>query len=334
MYQGDDQLNEFTYKFVSSGRFDPTIRAANMDLLDNGVLHVARFEADGSGRWLPITLAAANAAAKGTDVPPFTNSGDLMIRARAAARLLGATPMDRPEDVEAIIDDRWVGIGTVLIPCTKGLEADIDRPARPARQDAANPTGRQTNVPGHIVRIEEAGGDCGALTFAWDIFLMGGDPEAATVIGTTPTGQPFHQTVLVDGQRTFTGAALAAPDNLCFDSGRNVWITTDGMASVFPCNDVVLVAGTDPGAKPDVRRFMVGPIGAEITGPTFAPDERTFLAAIQHPGSTDTIGRSYGGVRWSDANAKPFSSFPEGGSAWPRSAIVYVRRRDGGRIGS
>lgn len=334
VYQGDDQLNEFTYKFVSVGRFDPTARASNMELLDQGTLFVARFEADGTGRWLPITLDAANAAAENTMVAPFTDLGDVMVRARAAARLLGATPMDRPEDVEAIVDDRWVGEGTVLIPCTKGVESAPARPARPVREGAVDEAGGQMNIPGHVIRIQEAADDCGADRFTWDVFLMGGDPDARTAMGVTPGGRPFNQSVDVEGRPTFTGAALAAPDNLCFDSNNNVWITTDGMASVFPCNDVVLVAGTEPGIIPEVRRFMVGPVGAEITGPTFSPDERTFLAAVQHPGASDTSGVDYGATRWSEKSARPASSFPDGSDTWPRSAVVYVRRNDGGRIGS
>lgn len=334
VYQGDDQLDEFTYKFVSAGRFDPANRAANMDLLDQGTLHVARCEADGSGRWLPITLEAANAAAAVTDVAPFTDAGDLMVRVRAAARLLGATPMDRPEDVEAIVDDQWVGVGTVLIPCTKGVVSAVPRPARPAREGPTDAAGGQVNAPGHVVRIEEAGGDCGAGTFAWDVFLMAGDPDAASPTGVTPGGQPFLQSVAVDGRSTFSGAAFACPDNLCFDSGRNVWITTDGMAGVLPCNDAVLVAGAEPGQVPVVRRFLVGPVGAEITGPTFSPDERTFLAAVQHPGQSDSNGVDFGSVRWAGTPARPPSSFPDGGTAWPRSAVVYVRRRDGLRIGA
>lgn len=334
VYQGDDELDEFTYKFLSESRFDPSNRAANMNLLDRGVLHVARLEADGTGRWMPITLEAANAAIAGSDSPAFIDEGDLMIRARVAARALGGTPMDRPEDVEAVLDDRWVGTGTVMIPCTKGTTADAEAPARPHRPGGADAAGLQPNLPGHVVRLQEAGGDCGATTFAWDVFLMGGDPEATTDVARTPGGRELHQSVVVNDRATFTGAALACPDNLCFDSGRNVWITTDGMGGVFPCNDVVLVAGTEPGRTPEVKRFLVGPVGAEITGPAFTPDERTMFVAIQHPGTTDARGQGFDDARWAGASPRPPSSFPDGDGAWPRSAVIMVRRADGGRVGT
>lgn len=333
VYQGDDQLNEFTYKFISHGRFDPHDRQANMTLLDSGALHVARLEADGSGRWIPITLAAANAAVAGTDTPPFLDEGDLMIRARVAARALGGTPMDRPEDVEAPVDRNWVGLGAVYIPCTKGVTSQPPAPGRPARPGETDAGGGQKNVPGHILRIHEAEDDCGADRFVWDVFLMGGDPEATTPMGRTPDGVSFAQGVTVDGRATFTGAALAAPDNLCFDTGGNAWITTDGMSGVFDCNDVVLVAGTDPGRTPEVKRFLVGPVGCEITGPVFTPDETTFFVAIQHPGSFDVQREAYAERRWATPGDRPPSSFPDGGDAWPRSCVIAVRRLDGGRVG-
>lgn len=333
VYQGDDQLNEFTYKFISHGRFDPHNRRANMALLDRGVLHVARLESDGSGRWIPITLAAANAAVAGTDTPAFLDEGDLMIRVRAAARALGGTPMDRPEDVEAPVDRNWVGQGAVYIPCTSGATAQPPAPGRPARPGETDARGGQKNVPGHILRIHEAGDDCGADRFVWDVFLMGGDPDATTTMGTTPDGVSFAQGVTVDGRATFTGAALAAPDNLCFDSGGNAWITTDGMSSVFDCNDVVLVAGTDPNRTPEVKRFLVGPVGCEITGPVFAPDETTLFVAIQHPGEFDVQRRDFADSRWTRPGSRPPSSFPDGGEAWPRSCVIAVRRLDGGRVG-
>ncbi|MBL8550045.1 MAG: PhoX family phosphatase [Hyphomonadaceae bacterium] len=328
VYMGDDQNNEHVYKFVSAGRFDPADRAAAFSLLDTGVLHAARFEADGTGRWIPLTRAAANAALgagpPGGDIPGFDTEADVFMRVRDAALALGATQMDRPEDVEALRDDNWVGRGSVFIVCTNNYVRATARPANPDR------TAGQPNRTGHIIRIEEANHDCGAATFTWDVFALAGDPDASSV--ETRAGAVLVSTA-VDGASTFTGDRFACPDNICFDRALNVWIATDGNDTVFnDCNDSVLVAPTDPAAARNVKRFLVGPMGAEICGPTMAPDEKAFFVAIQHPGE-DNAGVRYSSARFRD-NVRPGSSFPDGGGAWPRSAVVVITRDDGGQIGT
>ncbi len=67
----------------------------------------------------------------------------------------------------------------------------------------------------------------------------------------------------------------------------------------------------------EIRRFMVGPVGCEVTGIAFAPDQRTLFVGIQHPGES-------GG-----------STFPEHlPNGKPRSSVTAIRRDDGGIIGA
>ncbi len=332
VYSGDDQANQYVYKFVSNGRFDLNNRLANRDLLDDGVLYVARFEADGSGRWLAMTPDAVNAA-RG-DEAPFADQGDVVMRAREAARILGATPMDRPEDVEAILDSNWVGLGPVLVVCTNNRAPATAHPGNPRREGPVNDDGAQTNAAGHIIRIDESDADASATTFTWDVFALAGDPNAATVTTPSRTGQPLPISTAINGVATFSGDRFACPDNVCFDSRLNVWITTDGSDAVFPdCNDAVVVTTAVGDGPRVVKRFLVGPMGAEICGPTMAPDERAFFASIQHPGESDVNGVEINTLRWERAQRPP-SSFPDGGDAWPRSAVVVITREDGGRIGA
>jgi secreted PhoX family phosphatase len=329
VYSGDDQINEFVYKFVSTGRFNRGDRTANRNLLNEGTLHVARFEADGSGTWLPLTLETANAAARAAGLSEavlFRDLGDVLVRARDAARLMGATPMDRPEDVEAIIDAQRVGQGPVLIVCTNNRTNIGERPGNP-RREGGQDRSVQANLAGHIVRLDEAGSDAGANSFTWDVFALAGDPNATSPTATTRSGDQAN--VGVEG--TFTGDRFACPDNIFFDKKGHVWIATDSSDGIFPdCNDGVLVASLSDAEGPrPIRRFLVGPVGAEICGPMLTPDETAFFCAIQHPGEGDVAGVDYSRARWAGAGAKPGSSFPDGNGAWPRSAVVIVSRTDG-----
>lgn len=333
VYSGDDQINEFVYKFVSRGRFNPTERLSNRDLLDDGQLYVAQLHEDGSGVWLPLTVSAANAAARESGYgAPFADEADLLMRAREAARLLGATPMDRPEDVEAIRDDAWTGLGPVLIVCTNNRERGFAHPGNP-RRASPEPTRAQSNAPGHIVRIDEAGGNCASTRFTWDIFALAGDPGATDLVAPSRAGDPIHVSNAIGGVPTFSGDRFACPDNIFIDSAQNVWIATDGADAVFAdCNDSVLATSVASDGPRHVKRFLVGPVGAEICGPVMAPDERAFFCAIQHPGESNTQGVDYASVRWRTGERPP-SNFPDGGESWPRSAVIVVTKEDGGLIG-
>lgn len=332
VYTGDDQRGEHLYKFVTRGRFDPNNRAANMDLLDEGDLYAAQFLEDGQGRWIKLTVDAANRAAEAQESPVrFADQGDLVMRARDAARYLGATPMDRPEDVEPVIDANWRGNGTVLIACTNNNERGFDTPGNP-RRESPNPRTAQNNLPGHILRIDEGDGDNASETFAWDVFALCGDPDATALTTQSRAGAPLHVSVDVGGEPTFSGDRFACPDNMFIDSTRRVWIATDGNDGIFAdCNDSVLATQVDAAAPRPVKRFLVGPVGAEICGPLMTPDERAFLCGIQHPGANDVTGADFSTLRWT-GNPVP-SHFPDGGDSWPRSAVVIVTRDDGGRIG-
>jgi hypothetical protein len=333
VYMGDDQIDEFVYKFVTRGRFNAADRAANRDLLDEGTLYAAKFNENGSGEWLKLDLASVNRAVR--EAPyhaPFADEADLYMRTREAARLLGATPMDRPEDVEAPVDANWCGQGTVLVACTYNRTPEFYRPANPRRGAAQNQHVQQGNFGGHIIRIDERGGDHAATRFSWDVFTLCGDPEA-TASSTLLSGEEADLSVSVNGKPTMSGARFSCPDNLCFDSAGNVWIATDGSDAVFAdCNDAIMAAPINADGPRAVKRFLVGPVGCEICGPTLALDETALLCAIQHPGEHDVEDTSVDDLRWKQGKRPP-STFPDGGAAWPRSAVIVITRENGGLIG-
>ena len=295
VYMGDDARFEFIYKFVSRDRVRPGGYAANRDLLDHGTLYAARFDASGQGAWLELTNGDNGHA----------DQAEVLVHARLAASVRGATPMDRPE---------WVAIhprtAEVFVSLTNNSQRGA--PGRPA-VDAANP--RANNLGGHIMRWTEAGADAAATTFTWNHFVLAGDPA----VPGTDTRYPSPQ-----------ADAFGAPDGLHFDSAGLLWIQTDMSGQAIGKgtyanlgNNALLCADLATGS---IKRFLTGPNGSEITGCVVTPDRSTLFVNIQHPGETSDSGGARANSAWPDGS--------EPGSARPRSAIVAVRRRNGGAVGT
>ncbi|MGK7861711.1 PhoX family protein [Falsiroseomonas sp. E2-1-a4] len=294
-YAGDDAVNEYIYKFVSARPFNRA--TANGSLLDEGTLYVAKFNADGSGEWLPLVqgqgpLTAANG---------FADQGEVLVNTRLAADAVGATKMDRPE--WGAVDPRD---GRVYFTLTNNTR-------RTAEQvDAANPRAR--NQFGQIIRWREANDDHAATRFAWDLFLIAGPEGDSRIAG--------NATVNADNM-------FACPDGLWFDADSRLWIQTDigesaqlrGDLAPFG-NNQMLCANPVTG---ETRRFLTGPHGQEITGVITTPDQRTMFVNVQHPGATTTP------ADW--AAGKPNSSFPNA-SGVPLSVTLVITKDDGGIIGT
>ncbi|MBM3340589.1 MAG: PhoX family phosphatase [Betaproteobacteria bacterium] len=298
IYSGDDERMEYVYKFVTRDRYDAKNPAANRDLLDHGTLYVARFEADGKMRWLPIVHGQGPL----TPANGFATPGDVMIDVRRAADLLGATRMDRPEDVEAHPET-----GHVYVVLT------FNERRKPDQVHAANPRG--PNKYGHIIEIVppmvNGKPDHGATDCAWEFFLVGGDPK------NPEHAARYHGEVSPNGW-------VAAPDNVAFDPKGRLWISTDGQDDWAGFADSVYAAETSGPRRGITRNFFSAPRGAEICGPAFTPDGKTLFLAIQHP--ADEKGSTFDNpsTRWPDF--KP--DLP------PRPAVVAITKDDGEEIGS
>lgn len=250
VYTGDDQVNEYVYKFVSAGSWR-SLRARGVDPLDEGTLYVARFHDDGSGEWLPLVHGSGPLTAENG----FADQGEVLVKTRLAAALVGATRMDRPE---------WVSVdpntGVVYLTLTNNTSAAKS-------PGAANP--RTPNAWGHIVRWAEAGNDHAATAFRWDLFVVAGQGRGSG-----------------DGSTIADEDAFGSPDGLFVDSDGRVWIQTDGTQPAG-ANDQMLAANpyvTDAAGVPVIRRFLTGVLGCEVTGVITTPDQRTMFVNIQHPG--------------------------------------------------
>ena len=293
VYTGDDERFEYVYRYVSNGRFDPAAGLANAALLDDGTLFVAKFTADGGVEWLPLVHGQGAL----TEANGFKSQADILIETRRAADLLGATKMDRPEDVETDPKN-----GKVYIVLTKNDKR------KPDQVDPMN--ARADNKWGHIIELTPPDGDHAAARFAWDMFLQAGDPRDAA-----------HGAVY-GGQVTESGW-FANPDNVAFDPKGRMWIATDG----FPdhgVHDGVWAADTDGTGRAVTRHFLGVPRGAELCGPAFTPDGTTLFVSVQHPGEEEESNFDTPTTRWPDfADGMP-----------PRPSVVAIVKTGGGEIGS
>ncbi len=274
-YSGDDSRFEYIYKFVSAQPYYAA--TAGGYLLNEGTLYVAVFNDDGTGQWKALKVGEPGLEA-------WTTQADILLNTRAAADALGATPMDRPE--WGAIDPKS---GEVYFTLTNNNQRDA------GDTNAANPLG--PNPTGHIIRWMEAGNDYTATGFDWDIFVFAGEAGTETVVN-------GEAVVSLTEDNLFN-----SPDGLWFDPSGRLWIQTDGSDAPPYENNMMLAA--DPETR-EIKRFLVGPQGCEVTGVTMTPDQKTLFVNIQHPEAF-----------WPDASVER-----------PRCATVIVTKDDGGVIGS
>jgi len=341
-YMGCDARNEYIYKFVSAAAWDPKDIgggiAAGDKYLNEGKLFVARFDVSGQGEWVELNFAdprIANFAGF-----KFENQADIYVHTRLAADAVGATKMDRPE---------WGAVnyrnGEVYFALTNNSAAN----RTPGRVDAANPRAYMDvdgkkgmgNPNGHIIRFREDGFAATSTKFTWDIFLFGAEEDAGEA----------------NLSKLTAGNAFSSPDGLWFSKATGIcWIQTDdgamtdesgcmllaaipgqvGDGGKVTVNNRMVVNGVEQTGKQEtfvgatlgdakLRRFLVAPPGAEVTGIAETPDGRTLFINIQHPGENTKPGGA------------PESLWPGnkgyGRPGRPRSATIVITREDGGVIG-
>jgi uncharacterized protein len=305
IYMGDDQQFECLYRFVTKQSFNPSNRLANRDLLDEGTLSAARFDADGTLLWLPLIFGQGPL----TPANGFQSQADVVIEARKASRLLGATRMDRPEDVEPNPRN-----GKVYVMLTNNKKRTTET------IDAANP--RAENVFGHIVELETINGDHAADKMRWSVLVKCGDPA-----------EPVHNAKWHDA--ISPNGWFAAPDNCAVDPTGRLWVATDQGSNwnATGSADGIWALDTEGATRGLAKMFFRCPIGAEMCGPRFTADGKTLFVAVQHPG-TD-------GMKEND-NFGRYPTFEDPGTRWPnpadsklppQPAVVVITKDDGGIIG-
>ncbi|MGY0017453.1 PhoX family protein [Streptomyces sp. YJ-C3] len=315
VYMGDDERFDYFYKFVSSKRVAKGgSRAAhehNLTLLDEGTLYVAKLtgnspageidgsgklpsdgEFDGGGTWIP--LATAYAHGRAVSHVEGMSADEVYLFTRFAGDKVGATKMDRPEDIEPS-----PRTGKVYVALTNNTDRGK---AGKAGADEANP--RNLNKHGQILELTEHRDRAEATSFGWSLFLVAGDPEdPATYFAGFPKDRV---------------SPISCPDNVAFDPHGNLWISTDG--NQLGSHDGLFGVATRGERRGELKQFLTMPTGAETCGPLV--QDRRVIVAVQHPGEVD--GASV---------EKPASAWPDGPGRIVRPAVVSVWREDGRDIG-
>ncbi len=282
VYSGDDERGEFLYKWVSRDVYVPG--GDTSTLLEEGTLYAASFADDQRGRWLALTPESTG-----------MSRAEIAIFTRMAASEVGATTMDRPE---------WVAVSPVSIEAYCSLTNNRDRGVKANAGGDAQPVGgpnpRAENHYGQVVRWRPVNGDHAADEFEWDLYVMAGNPTV-------------HRDRYGGSKNINDGNLFNSPDGMKVDSTGIIWLQTDGDDSnegdFAGMGNNQMLAG-DP-VTGELRRFLTGPQGCEVTGLTWSADRRTMFVGIQHP-------------------AAPF---PEGEGKLPRSSIIAIKREDNGRVG-
>ncbi|GGT20361.1 PhoX family protein [Streptomyces purpureus] len=309
IYMGDDERFDYFYKFVSSKRMKKgksrAAREHNLTLLDEGTLYVAKLtgdspaevdgtgklpndgEFDGSGQWIPLATGDVS------HVPGMT-AEEVYVFTRLAGDKVGATKMDRPEDVEPS-----PRTGRVYVALTNNTNRGK---AGYAAADEANP--RNANKHGQILELAEHWDDPASDGFAWRLFLVAGDPnDPATYFAGFPKDKV---------------SPISCPDNVAFDPYGNLWISTDG--NQLGSHDGLFGVATHGERRGELKQFLTVPAGAETCGPVI--QDKRVIVAVQHPGEVD--GASV---------EKPASTWPDGPGKIVRPSVVSVWRQDGRGIG-
>lgn len=351
VYMGDDSRGEYIYKFVSTALWSAADAnaadrmAVGDKFLDSGKLYAAKFNADGTGTWVELSLS--NTAISGYTTYSFADAADIAINTRLAADAVGATKMDRPE---------WNAVnpanGEIYFTLTNNSNRSVNPTGSQYLPDAVNPraytdmkgTSAQNGNPnGHLVRLKEGSS---VSSFSWDVYLFGAEAGA--------------DKALVNISALTADQDFSSPDGLVFSKATGIcWIQTDDGAYTDVTNCMMLAAvpgQVGDGAKktlsytkadgskldivtpvgkaatPDtLKRFLVGPKGCEITGLAETPDGKAIFVNIQHPGETTKMADIADPTKYT-------SQWPSnagyGAGKRPRSATIVITKNDGGKIGT
>lgn len=325
-YSGCDRRGGHIYKFVSRDRVSDPKDKNNSQLLKNGMLYVAKFDANGSGRWIPLKADTpidpdlpSNIEGNVIRLPKRQNSND------KGAIIGGSFSVEKDEQIQqfkqqykqlgdlytgnaeerqgAILVDAHYAANAVGATCTARPEdteiapngelyisftsGSADDEGGPDRRVFKGPKGETPHEYGWVMRLSEDSNEPAANSFRWETIAVGGEPAAG-------------------------GIGFANPDNLLIDRSGNLWIVTDmssgknnqaiksrvdekgqpvSISGLFGNNSIWFIptTGADAGKA---YLFGMGPMECETTGPCFTSDQQTMFLSVQHPGEANGVRKN------------------------------------------
>ncbi|MEO0885699.1 MAG: alkaline phosphatase PhoX [Cyanobacteria bacterium J06648_10] len=319
-YSGCDRRGGHVYKFISTGTVNNPTDKANSQLLGDGMLYAAKFNADGTGTWIPLNpdtavnpVLPSSAVGDMVTLPKRPEGGFEKVEDDAAISTFKSSfktlgdlyEGDSIEEKQGaiLIDAHFAANAAGATPTARPEDTDVSENGTlfiaftsgaaggdggPDKAIFVGPNGETDYEAGWIMKLIETDNDPAALTFDWEMLAVGGEPT--------------------DG-----GIGFANPDNLEFDSKGNLWVVTDMSTSAH--NKAVPANRKDESGEPIVgkgllgiygnnslwqiplegeqagvaKMFAYGPMECELTGPFFNEDSTALFIAAQHPGERNGI---------------------------------------------
>ena len=280
-YMGDDRRGGHTWKYVSDGTLGNLSSKSNSALFENGTLYVAKYNANGTGEWLPLTLNSP------TNPTPPSVLGSVEIAALGAAQrdgrnrlpqragLGGATEdggsivVDTTNEAAILPDyqgktlaDFYTSQGAVL--CDAFLAANLIGGTPSSRpEDLEVQPGTNDIFIAYTDHI--AGGDgypdsrvfrTGKLSAEVDAQQPSGAIYKITEQSSNGAGTTFRWAAFTQSGEAGAdnGAGFANVDNLAFDTNGNVWGVTDMSTS----RQNGFRTGAQPGTRTIDHTFIGG----------------------------------------------------------------------------
>jgi secreted PhoX family phosphatase len=253
-YQGDDRRGGHTWKYVSNGMVMNPFNPSNSELFEDGTLYVARFNPDGTGEWIPLTMDTPT-----NPIPPTVLSSvefealgeaqqDGHIRLPQRTGIGGATEdgdnfeVTRSNEAEVLPDyqnktlrDFYSSQGAVLVDAFLAANLVGGTPGARPEDLEVNPRNKEVII---AYTSGVAGGDGYPDSRIFQVAKLSPDPTAPQPFGglykivegsSDGTGTTFTwENFVPSGEAaTLDGGGYANVDNLGFDSEGNVWGVTD-----------------------------------------------------------------------------------------------------------